>query len=110
MKRLSSMWDLYQVTEVDDEAGGTEETAEFVKKVHVSITPMQGSRADQYSQIINGKPFNVKMRYTNELTGDDSTVTKNYYFQKGTRKLFIHDLTKVNEDNRNLDIIAWEKA
>lgn len=113
MKRLSSVWDLYQLTEVDDESGGTEETHDFVKKVHINVRPLQGSRADQYSQIIDGKPFIIRMRFTNELissNGESNQVTKNYFFQKDSRKLFIHDLTNLSEDNRHLEILAWEKA
>lgn len=113
MKRLSSVWALYQLTEVDDEAGGTTETEEYVKAVHLDVSPLQGSRADQYSQIIDGKPFVIKMRYTKELTvsgGESDELTKNFFFLKDGRRLFIHAITNMNEDNRYLNIIAWEKA
>lgn len=113
MKRYRKVWDLYKLTEVDDDAGGTTETESKVQSVNISLEPIQGSRGDQYSQIIDGKPFLIRMRFTNELNaraGDSAKISKDYYFKKGERELFIHDVLNVNEDSKYLELLAWEKA
>jgi hypothetical protein len=97
----------------DDEAGGSSEESEFVRKIAIELEPIQGSRADQYSQIIDGKPFLIKTRYQKDLfsrQGESNTLVKDYFFKKDSRELFIHDLLNVEEDSRYLEILSWEKA
>ena len=113
MRRYTNIWELWQLVLTDDESGGSTEEPEYVRKIALELEPIQGSRGAQYSQIIDGKPFLMKMRYQKELDsrgGENGNVKKNYYFVSGNRELFIHDILDVNEDSKYLEILAWEKA
>ena len=113
MRRYTDIWELWQLVLTDDNAGGSTEEPEFVRKIALDLEPIQGSRGGQFSQIIDSKPFLMKMRYQKELDvrgGESKTVLKNYYFVSGNRELFIHDILDVNEDSKYLELLAWQKA
>ena len=113
MGRYRRTWDLYQLKLTDDEAGGQTEVEEFVKKVQVTLNPIQGTRAVQFSQIIDGKPYTMDLRFTEELlssNGSTKQIKKDYFFKSGDRELIIHDVMNVNEDSKFLQLLVWEKA
>lgn len=104
---------LYKLVQVDDGAGGSEESRQLLIDTWGSFEPVTGSRIFQYGQIIDGKPYEIKMRYREDLkvfSDDNSEITRNLLLIFRNREFQIHSINIDFEERRFISIVAWEKA
>lgn len=96
---------IYSITESSDSQGGASETGVSEKTTWAKIEPMTGVRALEYGQLVHGKPYRILMRQRKDLTLDE-----NYYLIFGSKTLRIHSVVNIEESDRFLEIIAYEKT
>ena len=60
--RLRNLVEIKQYTETRTETGGVTST-ETAVKIFADVKPMTGRRAEEYRQIVNGQPYEIRVRY-----------------------------------------------
>jgi SPP1 family predicted phage head-tail adaptor len=58
-----------------------------VAEMWAKVTPMTGSRALNAGQILNGKPYEIQVRYR-----DDVSIDEDLIIQWGTKRIAIHSV------------------
>ncbi len=103
--RLNRKVDIYTVTDTPDDQGGGAESNALTRTVWANVEPLTGSRAKEYSQIVSGKGYRVTM-----LKPSDLTITEKNYLVFDSRRMEIHSVISVDEEDRFIEIVAEEKA
>ena len=103
--RMNQKLSLYAVTVTTDSQGGGTEAGSLVRSVWGAVEPITGNKRLEYAQEVNGKPYKVYIS-----TVSDLTITESHYIVWGSKTLYIHSVVDYDEDNRFLEITAWEKA
>jgi len=92
-----------RVTETSDEIGGATEGYATTGTIWAEVKELTGHRALEYSQVIEGKPYEVKTRYRTDITIDSKCL-----LIYKSRDLYIHSIT-TDEMNKIFNIIAYSK-
>jgi SPP1 family predicted phage head-tail adaptor len=96
---------IYSITETLDNQGGVTEAGVKQKTTWAKIEPMTGVRALEYGQLVHGKPYRVLIRKRKDIA-----INENYYLVFGSKTLWIHSVINLDEADKFLEIIAYEKS
>ncbi len=103
--KLNRKVGIYTVTETSDNQGGASEANALTRTVWANVEPLTGSRAKEFSQIVSGKGYRVTM-----IKPSDLTITEANYLVFDSRRMEIHSVISVEEEDRFYEIIVEEKA
>lgn len=99
-KRLS----VKELSTVPDGAGGTEPTWTEVLSTWGSIKPMKGRRLMEYGQIVQGTPYDITLRYREDLT-----INKDFKIDFDGKEVILHSVINKDERNNILEIVGYVK-
>ena len=95
------------VNPTTDSGGGmTEGTPTTVATIWANIIPLTGSRALEFAQITNGKPYDITINYPI----GDFTIDETNILTFDSRTLTIHSVVQIDESLKQYKIIAYEKV
>jgi SPP1 family predicted phage head-tail adaptor len=73
--------------QVTDGIGGGTYTYTYVTTIWGKATRMTGTRALEFTQLIHGEPYDITIRYRDDITIDESTR-----FTFGNKNIFVHSI------------------
>ena len=103
--RMNRKVAIYTVTATTDSQGGGTEAEALTRTVWGAVEPMTGSKALQYGQLTNGKPYTITI-----IKPSDLTITEANYLIVESKTLAIHSVIEIELDGKYLEIIAYEKV
>lgn len=74
-----------------------------VADMWAKVTPMTGNRALNAGQILNGKPYEVQVRYR-----DDVVIDEDKMIQWAGKRLAVHSVVDLDASGTILQIMAYE--
>ena len=94
---------IFRMGETGDGIGGATEDISNKGTVWAAVQELQGARALEYSQLIEGKIYEIRIRYRTDITIDSDSI-----FTYKSRTLYVHTIT-TDDLNKEFTIIAHSK-
>lgn len=91
------------MTETSDGIGGASESSANTGTVWAAVSELQGSRLLEYSQLVEGKIYEIRTRYREDITIDNKSM-----LTYKSRTLHVHTIT-TDDLNKEYLIIAHSK-
>jgi len=92
-----------RVTETTDGIGGATEAYTTTGTAWAAVDELTGHRALEYSQVIEGKVYEIRTKYRTDITIDSKCK-----FTYKSRSLYVHSIT-TDDMNKEFLIIAHSK-
>jgi len=107
VERLRDRVKIQKLTPTANLSGGFTTVNEDVQETWAGVKPMTGKRAIDLGQLLGGQPYEVTMRYREDLTGPNTEIAKNYVLEVDGKKLKIHSVVNQDLKKRYLMVIAY---